>query len=68
VPLGGTVTLIASAATTIGTSNGVTTSTGFPLPANVPVTWTVNDDDGAGPVTLYGITATAATVSIAVSN
>lgn len=68
VPLGATVTLIASAATTVGTSNSVTTSTGFVLPANVPVPLPLADYLGQEPVTLYGITATTSTVSIALSD
>lgn len=69
VPPGGTVTLVASAATTIGTSNTVTTSTGgFALPANVAVTWTLLDELGQSAITLYGITGTTSTVSVALSN
>jgi hypothetical protein len=59
-----TVTLLASAATTIGTSPDVTSSTGFALPASVPVPFTVPGFATQGPVTLYGITASTANVSI----
>lgn len=68
VPPGGTVTLLASAPTTIGTSNAVTTGSGFTLPANVPVPFTLLDESAQPAVTLYGITATSSTVSVALSN
>lgn len=68
VPPGGTVTLVASVPTTIGTSISVTTSTGFSLPANVPVPLTLMDEVGQSPLTLYGITVTTSTVSVALSN
>ena len=68
LPPGGTVTLVASAPTTVGTSNTVTSSTGFTLPANVAVTWTLLDELGQSAITLYGITGTTSTVSIALSN
>lgn len=61
-----TVTLLASAASAVGTASGVTTSTGFTLPANVPVTFTLGDR-GAAPITLYGVTASSASISVALS-
>lgn len=64
---GSTVVLCASAATNIGTSNGVTTSTGFALPANTPVPITYPDEEGSGPVTLFGITASTSNVSAALT-
>lgn len=67
---GQTVTLCASATTYLGTANTVTTSgatEGFNLPASVPVTFTLLNDEGAAPVTLYAITASTATLSIAVT-
>lgn len=67
VPLGATVVLVASATTNIGTSNAVTTGTGFALPANVPVPLTVVDELAQSPVTLYGVTGTSSTVSIALT-
>lgn len=66
--LGSAVTLIASAATNIGTSNAVTTSTGFVLPANVPVTLPLLDYIGQSPAALYAITASTATLSVAISS
>ena len=68
VPPGGTVTLLASAPTTIGTSSAVTSSTGFTLPANMPVPFTLLDESAQPAITLYGITATSSTVSVALSN
>lgn len=62
------MTLVASAPTTVGTNNAVTTSSGFTLPANVPVPFTLLDESAQGPLTLYGITATTSTVSVALSN
>lgn len=59
-----TVTLIASAATNVDTSSGVTTSTGIALPANVPVTFQVPGFADQQPVTFYGITASTSNVSI----
>lgn len=66
--LGSVVTLIASAATNVGTSNAVTTSTGFVLPANVPVTLPLLDYIGQSPAALYAITASTATLSVAISS
>lgn len=68
VPPGGTVTLLASAPTTIGTSNSVTSTSGFTLPANVAVPFSLLDESAQPAVTLYGITATSSTVSVALSN
>ncbi|MGW3196340.1 hypothetical protein ACWDBD_17475 [Streptomyces sp. NPDC001118] len=68
LPPGGTVTLVASAPTTVGTSSAVTSSTGFTLPANVPVPLTLMDELAQSALTLYGITATTSTVSVALSN
>jgi len=65
---GQTVTLLASASSAAGTGNTVTTSTGFTLPANVPVTFTLLDYLGQSPVTLYGVTASTANISVAVSS
>lgn len=63
---GDTVTLqAATAATNVGTSSGVTTSTGFALAVGVPVTITLPQFEGAAAVTLYGITASSAAVSVA---
>lgn len=67
VPLGSTVTFLASAATSLGTTNAVTTSTGFALPANVPVTLTLLDYIGQSPAALYAITASTANLSVAIS-
>lgn len=68
LPPGGSVLLVASAPTNIGTSNAVTTSSGFVLPANVPIPLTLLDELAQGSLTLWGITATTSTVSIALSN
>ena len=68
VPLGGAVTLLASAASAVGTDSGVTTSTGFTLPANVPVSFTLVDYSTQAPVTLYGVTGSSANISVAISN
>lgn len=67
VPLGSTVTLVASAAAHVGTDAGVTVSTGFLLPANVPVPLTLTDYSGQPPVTLYGVNGGSGTVSVALS-
>lgn len=67
LPLGSTITLIASAATNIGTSNAVTTSTGFALPASVPVTLSLVDYLGQQPAALFAVTASTATLSVAIS-
>ena len=65
---GARVTLLASAATEVGTSDAVTSGTGFTLPANVPVPFTVPDEEGQSAVTLYGITGSTSNVSIAVAD
>ena len=67
VPPGSAVTLVASAITAVGTDATVTTSTGFLLPASVPVPLALTDYEGQAPVTLYGITATTSVVSVALS-
>lgn len=67
---GQTVTLCASASTAVGTANTVTTSGSggdFTLPQNVPMPFTVPNVQGAASVTLYGITASSSTVSVAVT-
>ncbi len=61
------VTLVASAATYVGTASTVTTSTGFLLPANVPVTLSVPGFVGAAAVSLYAITASSSNVSVALT-
>lgn len=68
IPPGGAVTLMASAPTTIGTTSSVTTGTGFSLPANVSIPLTLPDELGQSAITLYGITGTTSTVSVALSN
>lgn len=64
---GQSAVLLASASTAVGTANTVTTSTGFTLPANVPVPFPLADFEGAAAVTLYGITASTSDVSVAVT-
>ncbi|MGH3296096.1 MAG: hypothetical protein ACRDP7_30285 [Trebonia sp.] len=61
------MTLLASAATAVGTSNAVTTGTGFLLPANVPVPLTLTDSSEESATELFGITASTANVSVALS-
>lgn len=68
IPLGATVTFLASATVNIGNTGSVTTSTGFALPANVPLPLALTDYLGQSPSVLYAVTATTATLSIAVSS
>lgn len=64
---GATVVFIASAASAIGTGSGVTTSNGFSLPANTPVTISYPAGEGDTPVPIYAITASTANLSYALT-
>jgi hypothetical protein len=68
VSRGAHVILSASAATTVGTSASVTTTTGFVLAAGVPVGITIPPFVGQQPVTLYGIAGSPSVVSVAIAD